>query len=323
MWTETDQKDFRRLYREFVAGRPGKSKAEKITIARYFTEKSFPKLAAKFLRLSEQEQLRARAAINAAWKSRLCCLCKSCFVLKDVCRNACLKTLEGRALSKRLERERACATMIERHGGIGNSSPQVKRKADLTSLRRYGTTVPLAYNKEVRARAQQTMIERHGGRYVAHCPALMKRVQRSTYGVHEFEFGGRRFEYQGYEAKAIRWLCSKYGYDPKEIETQYDNPRSIFYDNGGRQVRYTPDLFLKEVNLNIEVKCPFTLMGTKKDDRSFHRNRKIQSMCNRRGFPLRFVVVTKSGVAFPLPKAWDELSKKDLLNLIERKERGA
>jgi hypothetical protein len=315
MWTEKDTLNFKRLYADFTKDR-WQSKAEKVTIARFMSEQGFPKLASKFLKFAAVGPIRSAGAIHAASLGKVCAYCNACFPRSTVCQD-CRKSPEGRALSKKIERQKACDTMVG-NGGVGMANPKTLAKVQKTFLKRYGTKVPLAYNSEVVSKARKTMVRRHGGKFVAHCPELMKRVQASTFGVKKFEFRGKEFEFQGYEHHAIQWIVNDFGYDPNQVFTQYEKPKSIFFRRNGRLTRYTPDLYLKETDLCIEVKSLYTLGFERHDSESVLRfNRDIQKQFNRTGKQLRFVLVSRSGICFALPKLWHLMPTKSLLTFIQ------
>ena len=90
----------------------------------------------------------------------------------------------------------------------------------------------------------------------------------SSYKKKYFTLDNKTFCYQGFERYVIECLVSKFGFSVDDIFVGRDVPRIKY--SGNKSGVYYPDIFVKSLNLIIEVKSEFTLFGT--NENMFIRN---------------------------------------------------
>lgn len=108
---------------------------------------------------------------------------------------------------------------------------------------------------------------------------------------------GKLFNLQGYESIALYRLTN---FPVQCIKAGVDVP-VIHYDAlDGNVRRYFPDFFIEGLNIVIEVKSTYTLLGK---EVWFNTLRRKATACENMGFPFLLVVCTKEEI-LPLPKGW-------------------
>lgn len=90
----------------------------------------------------------------------------------------------------------------------------------------------------------------------------------ANYKKKSFTLDNKTFCYQGYERFVIECLVTKFGFSVDDIFVGKDVPRIEY--SGNKSGVYYPDIFVKSLNLVIEVKSEFTLFG--KDESVFIKN---------------------------------------------------
>ena len=180
-------------------------------------------------------------------------------------------------------REKIKSTTNTRYG-VDHSiqSQEVQDKIKATNMKNIGVERPLQL-KAIREKGNETMLRTTGFAYgtqsqaakdkakatnlavrgVPHqsqCPEVHQKMLASSFSVKEYTFpSGETIRYQGYELSAVKLLVTSSiaindiveGYEKlKEIE--------IWYEFGGTEHRYFPDIFVPSQNKIIEVKSTYT-----------------------------------------------------------------
>ena len=191
-------------------------------------------------------------------------------------------------------------TIRKRHGGVGNASISIRKKAERTSLERYGYKNPMQ-SPEVYTRVQETHAAK--GHYVGKGAKErrrkweatreanagpdwrkidMDRLIKARYKRKPVQMSdGRTLQLQGYEPIAVDWLLSK-GIDSKRVHV----PDAVLMPSGRY---YFPDLGLKGSDWVIEVKSTYTAGLLERNRGLFYATRKKAAACHAAG--LRHVLI--------------------------------
>ena len=115
----------------------------------------------------------------------------------------------------------------------------------------------------VQKKVGETMIERYGVQYNS------QRDEHAQYQFNRKEYifpSGRKALVQGYEDQAINFLL-KEGILEDNIIIGSAEIRNIigpiWYAMDNEQHRYFPDIYIKDIEVLVEVKCPYTLKCNK------------------------------------------------------------
>lgn len=164
----------------------------------------------------------------------------------------------------------------------GVDNPQLveefREKARETCLRNYGVENP-QHSEEVREKVRQTNLERYGEIYPAHTekgratsmrrygvphpmqhPEIFKRVLKARFRIKKYiSPTGREYYYQGYEDVALKFLLEVNTPEDWIINRVTEVPKITYQSRiTGGTSRYYPDIYVKNINLLIEVKSEFT-----------------------------------------------------------------
>lgn len=116
----------------------------------------------------------------------------------------------------------------------------------------------------------------------------------SRYKVKEAQYKDKVFRYMGYELPAIKALVKKYGY--RNVQTD----ESVEPLDLGQRL-YFPDIYVKSVDLYVEVKSLWTLFGS---EQAYYSNRRKAKAAVDCGYKLRWVLCSDTDVLTLLPKDW-------------------
>lgn len=137
-----------------------------------------------------------------------------------------------------------------------NQVEDFRIKARATNLERYGTEYPAHVEKFI-----ETSMKRYGVRHPMQNIDVFDRSMKARFKIKTYiTLSGSVLQYQGYEDVAIKFLLEDYGLDEKEILTSRSLIPKIFYDHPitKKNARYYPDIWVKSLNLLIEVKSKYT-----------------------------------------------------------------
>jgi hypothetical protein len=131
-----------------------------------------------------------------------------------------------------------------------------KRKA--TNYRLYGTETPCS-NSEIQKQRQKFSRENWGTNFPMQNPEVAGRSFRNSFLRKEFRMpSGDIRIVQGYEPYALAELLKR-GLAEEDIITGASNVPKIWYEFKGTLSRYFVDIFIRSLNLCIEVKSTWTL----------------------------------------------------------------
>lgn len=161
------------------------------------------------------------------------------------------------------EMSRAC---FEKHGVYNHGArPEVVRRRKRTMLRRYGVAYALQHRK------------------------FFRKMVDSSYGVYKIRVGKRKVEVQGYERHAVAYLLSK-GVSPTNLVFLQDEELPVIsYTYRGRTHTYYPDIYIKNINMIVEVKSTYTYFVNEKV------NKIKRKACLDAGYRFKFLVFNKDG----------------------------
>lgn len=128
---------------------------------------------------------------------------------------------------------------------------------------------------------------------------------------------GVDFRVQGYEERALRWIISNRDVLATEILSGYDGrdtPPIIEYLWRGKMRKYFPDFYIPKLNLVVEVKSSYTLLG---EPSYLISNKRKAKACKRAGYRYALMVMDARGDRIPLPKDWVTLSRKKLESIMQ------
>jgi len=165
-------------------------------------------------------------------------------------------------------------------------------------------------HKEVGAKKEATCLKNYGVRHHMQDPEIFERVMRSARLIKSYDFGGRQVEVQStYEWFAFKILTKRYGSD--NVVTQFDPE---FPDYAFAELGTFPDLYVASIDLFVEVKSTWTLLGRK----WLAQNRKKARDCNASGNKVRWVVVLNpaKGAYKLLPLDWHIMTRSEITRFL-------
>lgn len=167
--------------------------------------------------------------------------------------------------------------------GVKNvfEDPEIRKKSDETKIVLYGTSV-VSQNKEIRnkinntninnfgfitpfkdpsflRKREETSIRKRGVRHPMQDPNVFRLNQLSCFKYKEYMFPSGKIELvQGYENLALNYIMNNGIFKENEIEIHNDLvPLIEYYFKNKTRVHYI-DIYIKSINLIIEVKSPYT-----------------------------------------------------------------
>jgi hypothetical protein len=164
----------------------------------------------------------------------------------------------------------------------------------------------------------KTSIERHGSSHHMHNPAIFEKTMRAirTINLYECLFRDRHdFRVIGtYEIFVLSYLLTKY--KPRNIKSGFEVPPIKIDLN--RKVYY-PDFYLKNEDVYVECKSPYTLLGQKKFGyEALTGNRFKARRAHEMGLKLIWVVPNPAkGTMLQLPEKWYELTSRQIVKLLK------
>jgi hypothetical protein len=163
---------------------------------------------------------------------------------------------------------------------------------------------------EVKAKREENCLEKRGVSHHFHIPEILEKAQRSARTIKSYAYQGRSFEVQStYEAFVFGKLADKYGID--DVLTQFDED---FPDYAFQEMGTHPDLYVKSIDLFVEVKSVWTLVGM---PGSFTSNRAKAKKADESGNKERWVVAFPGEDRFVLlPRNWYAMSRNYLENCV-------
>lgn len=160
------------------------------------------------------------------------------------------------------------------------------------------------------------------------CPTCCRRKSFGTgfSKKHEYVLDGKRISLRGYEPKALDWILSNTPITEKEIITETcPNFPTLRYRYRNKLRRYTPDFFIKSKGIIVEVKSLLTSgLGLSKvyfgrtQLSLFGELKAKRKACLTAGYRFKLLVMLPDGRKLKLPKQWYEMSRKELLILINK-----
>jgi hypothetical protein len=114
------------------------------------------------------------------------------------------------------------------------------------------------YRKSIIQKYEATCMERYGVRNVSQDPVIFDKIVKKSYTVKKYKFpSGKVVRIQGYEGFAIDDLLSENIAEDDLVFTK-DIPTFSYMDDNDTQHVYHPDIFVKSLNLIVEVKSDYT-----------------------------------------------------------------
>lgn len=179
-------------------------------------------------------------------------------------------------------------TMLLRYG-VENAMmlKEFKEKAKATNLRLYG--VENAMHSEVfKEKGRTTNLKKYGVSHPMQNASVFNKVMKSRFKIKQYvSDSGKKYFYQGYEDVVLKHLLNIVPED--WIVNRIKLVPKIMYHNSmlGKNARYYPDIWVKPINLLIEVKSEFT----------FNINTQVtmdkQNQCIKNGFAHIIVICDK------------------------------
>lgn len=196
-------------------------------------------------------------------------------------------------------KEKILKTWLERHKGIGFTSPSINKTIEQTNLERRGVTNPYSC-KLVIEQIHQTFINNWGDKHFKQSSKYWEESSTSdSYKKTHKSFilpSGKIIHIQGYEGIALLVILKTYS--EEEILTAKWEVPEIWYFQDEKKKRYYPDIYIPRENLIIEVKSEYTYNA------SYTENILKAQACIDAGYNYEFWIC----------------SKNDLLKIINYKE---
>lgn len=158
-------------------------------------------------------------------------------------------------------------------------------------------------------RRAETNIERYGSENVMHNATVFSKAKKTAFTKKEFVFpSGRSCMVMGYEHICLKKLIEKYKEDDIIVET--DKIPIIYYikkriDGEEKKAAYYPDIFIKHLNLIIEVKSSYTYR------REYKNNNLKFRECLRQGYDVEVWIYSRENQLMEKKKLYAEGYKKD------------
>ena len=188
-------------------------------------------------------------------------------------------------------KNRAALTFKKRYCKGSNDREQMLAKRRKTCLEKYGTEIP-SHNKEIKKRISEglknrskeeklltaektrnTNLKRYGVTNYNKLESAKENLRAKTLkrrSEGNINFGKSKIYYIGdrpiecqskNEYEFAKWLVISNGYDVNNIISQYDPEYNDFIFN---DIKTFPDFYLKDKDIYVEVKSPYTFFGTSK-----------------------------------------------------------
>jgi hypothetical protein len=152
-------------------------------------------------------------------------------------------------------------------------SKKIQEIIKSTNLERYGNEVYLA-SETGRAHMMELygspnyfhsqhfkdfMMETYGAEHAMQCPELIEKAMLSAFSTKDYFFpSGKISKVQGYEHFALDDLLEEEEIDEDDIVSGFKNVPYVDYEFEGKTRRYFPDIYIKSLDLIIEVKSVWT-----------------------------------------------------------------
>lgn len=136
------------------------------------------------------------------------------------------------------------------------------------------------------------------------------------YKTYSYDFHGRKLDVQGYERQALEYLEQHFPHEDILTECEFGDMLKLRYKYSKRTRTYYPDIFIRNVNLVVEVKSMSTLGLLNNKKRGFSMTCQKAIACHKRGFKFCLLLLTSSGKRLYLPKRWMYMKKQDVINYV-------
>lgn len=197
-------------------------------------------------------------------------------------------------LSNSIIKEKGIKSNLIKYGTKNAAQSEIiKNKIKRTVIRKYG--VPYTFQSEVVKNAiRKTNLLKYGSEYRLQNAEQFDQMKKSLYKKFDYSFPSGRIEkVQGYEPFAIDDLL-KQGFEESDIVIRNKSIDSVagqfWYEVAGKRHRYYPDIYIRSLNLIIEVKSGYTAKRTE-----FVNELKGRSVIDR-GINFEFWVYDHRGV---------------------------
>lgn len=186
-------------------------------------------------------------------------------------------------------------------------NPRTHVRARKTFMKTLGVTNPRKL-ESVKKKAQKTSMKRYGTKFPMQNAAFQSKVLGSRYKAKQVMLGDRSVKVLGYEGKAIEWMLSK-GVRPASLKVALEGevPQIRYKDPKTEKIRiYTPDFYLENKNRLIEVKSTYTLFGS---EEIFNNNKAKAKAAMRAGFDFVLLLMDSKGNRLKVPRNWYKMSR--------------
>lgn len=195
----------------------------------------------------------------------------------EECKLKIAKTRNNKSLEEKLLIiEKRKLTNNKKYGGDSPcSASNIMEKIKQTNIEKYGGISP-AHSPEIIEKTRTTCLKRYGVTNPMDDETISKRWKENLYKRKEYILpSGKIIKLQGYEPEALDQILIYV----LEKDIEFDNIPYIAYTYGNKTLKYYPDLYIKSLNLIIEVKSTYVLkkQGIQKNEEKF-------KACKARGF---------------------------------------
>lgn len=138
-------------------------------------------------------------------------------------------------------------------------------------------------------RKKDAYIAKYGVENPMQHPEIYEKSNINRYKFKSSDIHGRRFSHlQGFEPQGIKYLIETMKIDVNDIQTGRKVP-NIRYKFKGKNKTYFPDIYIKNKNLLVEVKCQFTYNDM------FDLNKAKRTAAVNKGYNYITIIFSNSG----------------------------
>lgn len=154
---------------------------------------------------------------------------------------------------------------------------------------------------------------------VCGCPNCAQLRREYNWSRHSEVFiRRRRFRVQGYEANALRILARHFSVRQLEDAQRHKIVISLGY-KGSRQLRYYPDLYVRQTNTIVEVKSLATAGLGRMRKWSLSSLQNKARATRRAGYVFKLMVMRGDGTEIKMPRAWRRMSVSEIKRYLRGK----
>jgi hypothetical protein len=209
-------------------------------------------------------------------------------------------------------------TMIERYGADNALRvPEIVERVLTTRAKRRSQGKYAASDRRQLKRYKKTCKERYGADHPMQNADVAYRALSNAFRKRSVVVEGKKFSCLGYEDRAAKYLCRRFGVDSVSQKAPV-----IDYRFGGKNHKYYPDFFVNG-SLVVEVKSSYTAGIKHRRSKRFLQLKAKARGTRTAGFEFLLLVLDGSGNVVLKTKLPDDASCRDCRRALRKNEAGA